>query len=514
MISSIRKRVWAWGWKNRTISWRLGIIAIIPLMLMALGELAYLLNSSHVEVKQDLREHGEILAAAVAENSEYGLTSGNLKDLERVVHSLILADKWIYEIQVFDAKKALRLTAHASEARPSGGGRFHAKVVRRTLPIDDFGSDEAPHFAGDQRDRVETTEVIGEVQVVLSQQPAEAKQQHRILSQLFLLIVVVPASLCVATLLGKALHRPMTTAIEALRGIRGGQYVVELDVDDGGEMGELLDAINEMSGSLDEAKRNLEGKVLARTRDLEESRNQALKADAEKRRLIQKVDSAVEDERKSIAIEIHDELNAALLGARYSSRRILDMVQALPACSETAVIRESAESIIKVTSDLYTSARKIVRRLRPEVLDMLGLEGAIEEMLQTYESAPGAPAFTFKSAGEFSQVDGGLAIAAYRLIQECVSNVVKHAEASEAIVMAQVRDQGDERVLRLAVIDDGVGFDPEKVQEGIGLIGMKERVYAFRGTLQLTTGAGAGTRIEILLPLALPMLPADRMQAD
>src|SRR5688572_19736936 len=99
VISAIRKRVWAWSWKDRSISWRLSVIAIIPLMLMALGELVYLHNSSPYEARQDLREHGEILAAAVAENSEYGLTSGNLKDLERVVRSLVVADKWIYKIE-------------------------------------------------------------------------------------------------------------------------------------------------------------------------------------------------------------------------------------------------------------------------------------------------------------------------------------------------------------------------------------------------------------------------------
>src|SRR5207237_4644668 len=136
-----------------------------------------------------------------------------------------------------------------------------------------------------------------EVRVFLSKEPAKLKQERRIISQLVLLLVVGSTSIWVATLLGKALHRPMNTAIRALREIRGGDYAVQLEVDDGGEMGELLDAINEMSSSLDEAKRHLEEKVKARTRDLEASMDELKKSDAEKRRLIQKVDSAVEDER-------------------------------------------------------------------------------------------------------------------------------------------------------------------------------------------------------------------------
>jgi two-component system sensor histidine kinase UhpB len=507
MMSSILTAIRLRAWKNRSISWRLSVIAIIPLMLMVVAELVYGSMSRPYEIRQDLEERGRIVAAAIAENSEYGLTSGNFKDLEQMARSLVQADRWIYQIEVFNARRERKLVVRAQDSRVAGGGSFEEKVVRHTLPVDDFGSDEGIHFSGELGERAATSEAIGQVRVLLSAEPVEAKQKRRFLWQLILLSVVAPISVWVAMLLGKALHRPMTNAIRALRVIRGGDYAVQLNVNDGGEMGELLDAINDMSCSLDEAKRDLEAKVLARTRDLEASRNEAVKADAEKRRLIQKVDSAVEDERKSIAVEIHDELNATLLGARYSSRRILDMVAALPPGEESAVIKESAESIIKITSDLYSSARKIVRRLRPEVLDMLGLEGAIEEMLQTYASAPGAPAFTFNADGDFGLVDEALAIAAYRLIQESVSNVIKHADAGEAMVIAQIRETGGERVLLLAVIDDGVGFDPDTVHEGIGLIGMRERVHAFAGSLQLKTGVNAGTRIEIQLPLPIPAAP-------
>ena len=501
MTDSIRSRFWASAWRNRSISWRLSVIAIIPVLLMAAGEVVYLWTSSPNELRRDLHEHGTILAAAIAENSEHGLTSGNLADLERVVHSLVQADKWIYAIEVYDAERRLKVAVHAMERRAPDGGTFTARVFRRILPVDDVGSDASPHGAGTQDGRTETTEMIGEVRIQLTREPARARQSRKIYSQSWLLLLVGSTSIWVATVLGKALHRPMDTAIRSLRQIRGGDYAVKLAVDDGGEMGELLDTINEMSGSLDEAKRDLENKVRARTRDLEASMAKLKKADAEKRRLIQKVDSAVEDERKSIAIEIHDELNAALLGARYSSRRILDAAASLEPGEARSAICESAESVIHVTSALYTSARKIVRRLRPEVLDMLGLEGAIEEMLQTYESAPGAPAFTFRHAGDFSQVSGTLAIAAYRLIQECVSNVVKHAHAAHVVAVAQVRAEAGERQLRLAVIDDGIGFEPERVQEGIGLIGMRERVYAFGGTLALASSPQAGTRIDITLPL-------------
>lgn len=501
MIRMIRRRLWASAWKDRSFSWRLSLMAIIPLLLIAVCEVIYLWGTRPKELNQDLRERGEIIAAAVAENGEYGLTSGNMRDLDRVVHSLVQADTWIYQVEVYNAERRLKLLVRGKPGGHADGGVVYANVFRRTLPVDDFGGEDTPHLSGAAGRGAETTEVIGEVRVFLSRGPAEAKQRRRIVSQSILLVVVGALSAWVAAILGKALHRPMNSAIRALREIRGGDYAVNLPVDDGGEMGELLDTINKMSASLDDAKRDLENKVWKRTRDLEASVEQVRKADAEKRRLIQKVDSAVEDERKSISIEIHDELNAALLGARYSSRRILDMTEVLPAGEAASVIKDSAESIVRVTSELYSSARKIVRRLRPEVLDMLGLQGAIEEMLQTYESAPGAPTFAFRQSGDFQRINGGLAIAAYRLIQECVSNVMKHAHASHVVVVAQIRDAAPGAILRLVVMDDGIGFDPDKVQEGIGLIGMRERVYAFKGTLELSTGTGTGTKIEISLPL-------------
>jgi two-component system sensor histidine kinase UhpB len=498
---NLHRRLWAWSWKNRSISWRLSVIAIIPLMLVTIGEVLYLAKSTPYELRQDLREHGEMFAAAIAENSEHGLTSGKLNDLRRVVRSLVQADKWIYRVDIFDEQGLLKLSVTPKDERTASGERYEARVFRRTLPTGDAEKDDAAGALDELQGSAQTTELIGLVRVSLSEGPAKEKQKRKIYSQSLLLLCVGLISIWVAALLGKALHRPMDIAIRALRQIRGGDYAVRLAVDDGGEMGELLDAINGMSSSLNEAKRDLEEKVQARTRDLETSMVRLKKADAEKRRLIQKVDSIVEDERKSIAVEIHDELNAALLGARYSSSRILDMAAALPPSTQRDVIKDSAESILSVTSSLYTSARKIVRRLRPEVLDMLGLQGAIEEMLQTYEAAPGAPTFTFRHSGDFNQVSSALAITAYRLIQECVSNVIKHSGATSAMVLARVSSAAPEQELRVIVIDDGVGFDPDTVPEGIGLIGMKERAQAFSGSLTLKTGAGAGTRIDIVLPL-------------
>lgn len=213
-------------------------------------------------------------------------------------------------------------------------------------------------------------------------------------------------------------------------------------------------------------------------------------SDAEKRRLIRKVNTALEDERKSIALEIHDELNATLIAARLEAQRIVDL-------SEAGEVRERAQSIIKLALGLYNSGRALVRRLRPEVLDMLGLDGAVEEMVRHYDRAHGGCRFEFRAEGDFTRLESGAGISAYRIMQEALSNIVKHARATQVTVSLSMAHDG----LRMRVADNGSGFDPALASAGIGIVGMRERVYAFNGTIDIDTGIAAGTRVAVHMPV-------------
>jgi two-component system sensor histidine kinase UhpB len=293
---------------------------------------------------------------------------------------------------------------------------------------------------------------------------------------------------------------PLRSSIGALRQIRGGHLRLQLPVTTGGEIGELQASIAEMALALDQSKQHLENKVAERTRDLVESRNEALKADADKRKLIQKVNSIVEDERKSIAIEIHDELNASLIAARLESQSIMRLAGQAGEGPAIEQIRQKSQAITKLTLDLYASGRSLVRRLRPEVLDMLGLHGAVEEMVRHYDSGAGCR-FEFHSEGDFSHLESELAISAYRIIQEALSNAIKHADATHVQVVLAL-SAGDS-MLHIEVADNGAGFDVGGVSEGIGIIGMRERVYAMKGTISFTSSADGGTVVAIALPTAV-----------
>jgi two-component system, NarL family, sensor histidine kinase UhpB len=302
--------------------------------------------------------------------------------------------------------------------------------------------------------------------------------------------------------LARSLIVPLREAIAVLRQIRGGDYRVELPVTTGGEVGELQASIGTMSVALDESKKDLENKVAERTRDLLASRNEALRADADKRKLIQKVNNIIEDERKSIAVEIHDELNASLIAVRLESQTIQHLATRAAAAAqpqqELEQIAAKAQAITRLALDLYANGRRLVRRLRPEVLDMLGLHGAVEEMVNHYRSS--GVHFEFDSHGDFARIGNELAISAYRIVQEALSNVMKHSNAGFARVDLALSD--DETALHIEVQDDGDGFDPAVASEGIGIIGMRERVHALDGSIRVQSAPGAGTLVAITLPLA------------
>jgi len=218
-------------------------------------------------------------------------------------------------------------------------------------------------------------------------------------------------------------------------------------------------------------------------------------ADAEKRRLLQRVTTAVEDERQAIALEIHDELNATLIAIRLEAQQVAALASGLDGGAAALQIRDKAHAIVKLALGLYNNGRTLVRRLRPEMLDMLGLQGALEEMVRLVGSSHPSCRFTLRAEGDFAGLDGGEAISAYRIVQESLSNIVKHARATTASVDV-ARREGD---LLITVADNGVGFDPARTAAGVGLAGMRERVQALGGSFAMD--CASGTRIAITLPV-------------
>jgi two-component system sensor histidine kinase UhpB len=488
-------------WTNWSIGTRLVWITLVPVALLFCSVVPFTYMARLAEVRAEVVERGKVVATAVAESSEYSLVTGNFSELERMSKGFLKSDSSIRVIRVLDnqQREVFRI---AAETPPDSSIPVAKSAILRQAPtVDDFGATGEPHVTGPMVGHASQFKptVIGQAQVSMSAVDVLAVQKERLYQQTAIALLALAASILIAIILSNTLKRPLATIIGAVNGIRAGRFDTNIAVTSGGEIGDLQASIKEMSISLNESKQSLERKVEERTFALEQSRNEAVKANYEKRKLIQKVNTAVEDERKSISIEIHDQLNATLIAAKLNSERIIHLAQQGPSATASSEIAARAQTIMNLTLELYENARIIVRRLRPEVLDMLGLRGAIEEMIYTYNASHPCCHFEFKENGDCSKLDGGLSITIFRLIQEGLSNVVKHANATQAYVTLKV-DEATETV-RLTVLDNGIGCNVSHEAEGIGLIGMKERIYPYNGTFQFDSQPGEGTKITICLPL-------------
>lgn len=488
-------------WTNWSIGTRLVWITVAPVAVLFCMIVSFTYFARLAEVHAEVIERGRVIATAVAENSEYAIATGNVAELERISKGFLKSDSSIQVIRVLDSQRREVFRLDSGAPPDATMPVAQASVLKQLLTVDDFGETGEPHVTGKvgaMTSQVKPT-MIGQAEVLMSAVDLLAVQKKRLYVQSAIALLALVASIFVAVLLSNTLKRPLATIIAAVNGIRSGRYDIDVAVTSGGEIGNLQASINEMAVSLNQSKQSLERKVQERTEALEHSRNEAVKANFEKRKLIQKVNTAVEDERKSISVEIHDQLNATLIAAKLNSERILHLAELGPSVTASSEIAARAQTIMNLTLELYENARIIVRRLRPEVLDMLGLRGAIEEMINTYNTSHSSCHFEFKENGDCSQLDGGLSITIFRLIQEGLSNVVKHSNATQAFVTLKV-DESAKKV-RLTILDNGMGCNVSHEAEGIGLIGMKERIYPYNGEFQFDSKPGEGTKITIGLPL-------------
>ncbi len=474
MINFISNRFNQFGIKTRIVA----IILCTQLLLVVLF-VCYSFYSLSAKVDSELVDDANTIGTILAESSRLAVGQGNYDSLQQTLNGIIVADHNLRRIEVLDAQRNIILVKKSGNMRAEEGRQFSYAIQSDTISS-----------ANQQA-------VLGYIQLYLTPELMTADLVRHIALVSAILLVFALSSGLFALWLSRSITVPLQLAMNALKIIRGGQYHQQVEVTTKGEIGQLQETINQIAISFDEYKIELENKVQARTIELQRSRDVIAKADSEKRRLIQKVQSIVEEERKSIAAEIHDELNATLIAAKLSSQRILSMTKEEDINHNAAQISEHAQHIIQLTSNLYTSARNIVRRLRPEILDMLGLQGAINDVIENYQSMQLQCHFTFSPEGDLSNLPTGLDITVYRLVQEALSNVIKHAGATHTSV--RIKQQGE--LLQVSVIDNGCGFDIASTESGIGIIGMRERVYAFHGQFKIESEVGVGTTLRADFPM-------------
>lgn len=239
--------------------------------------------------------------------------------------------------------------------------------------------------------------------------------------------------------------------------------------------------------------------ALTISRDISERRHTESMLRASKkqlRALMKQNETAREEERKHIARELHDELGQLLTGLRMRAGLLHpDFINGDPEW-----LRECSMDIVRIVDRAVSVVRDVSSSLRPGILDM-GIASALRWLGDEFSKSSGVPC-KVSVPKKMLLLDEKTAIALFRVAQESLTNVFKHAQATQVTLTLEIRDNK----VRLSVHDNGKGFDPQAPRSihSFGLAGMEERVRMLGGRYRIASAPGAGTTVRATLPLPAP----------
>ncbi|HEY3359001.1 MAG TPA: ATP-binding protein [Polyangia bacterium] len=316
-------------------------------------------------------------------------------------------------------------------------------------------------------------------------------------------VLIVSLGLLLSWGMARSVVRPVKVLTGSARRIAGGDLtrpVPALGDDEIGRLAEVFETMRErLRQSLDgvrEANRTLEARVHERTAELERLYQELRRKEAVKAELLRKVITAQEEERKRIARELHDE-TAQLLTA-------LGILVETAATGGDDRGREALQKARALSTRTLEGVHGLIHDLRPSLLDDLGLRTAIRECAERLEER--GLSVTVREVGEERRLPGEVETALFRVAQEAIQNISRHADASDVDVLVEYT--GDRVVIE--VVDDGRGFDPagaggsvdrDMTGRGLGLLGMRERIELCDGQITIESTPGQGTRVRAWVPV-------------
>lgn len=238
----------------------------------------------------------------------------------------------------------------------------------------------------------------------------------------------------------------------------------------------------------------LEQRVETQAVELEGARSEIAAKARQLQELLIETISLQEKERARIAYDMHDRAAQLIIGSLY---QIQAARQCVAADSEVAPLLQTAQTMLK---DSETAIRQAIYDLRPPALDAQGLEAALRIDAGRHRELTGLRC-AVNSLGATRRLQNGTEIAVYRIVQEALTNISRHAGATHAEITLDYRGPN----LCVTVADDGRGFDAGEIAATetphLGLIGMRERALAIRGELRVLSQRGQGTRVLLTVPL-------------
>jgi len=264
--------------------------------------------------------------------------------------------------------------------------------------------------------------------------------------------------------------KPVATIVKGLEYIEKGDYSGRIEVATLPELNLVAEKLNQLNAVLKESQE-------------------------ENNRLLGRGLIIQEEERRRLARELHDELGQSISAIKAIAFSIMERVSDLDAKSA-----EGANKIGAISENVRDHIRSMMRRLRPTVLDELGLVPALEQMVDEWNDHHTDCFCSFNTTGNVTDIrDADTCINLYRIVQESLTNVASHAGA-EKVEINLACTQED---IKLVISDNGCGFDIAAMSLGMGLNNIRERVRAMKGIIDIQSTTGAGTRLDLTIPRQL-----------
>jgi signal transduction histidine kinase len=296
------------------------------------------------------------------------------------------------------------------------------------------------------------------------------------------LVLCITLGICFALWLTGLMTRPIHHLVQSANRIRKGEFETRAEVFYNDEIGRLADAFNQMAEALMRYRQEVEAKEKARLS------------------LIERIVQVQEDERKNISRELHDHFGQSLLalmlqvqqGCKYSNEKC-------GYAHHPDSLHASVEGTIR---QIIGDVHRLAWGMRPSILDDYGLDSALARHIEEVSRTAGFQIdYQFNSPESLDRLPSRIEVPLFRIAQEALTNMIRHAKASHAsvIVLRQLHE------ITMLVEDDGKGFDMAMAQnkEGqcLGLMGMKERVNLLGGSFVIESSPGEGTTIRVRIPL-------------
>ena len=227
----------------------------------------------------------------------------------------------------------------------------------------------------------------------------------------------------------------------------------------------------------------------------EAQKQRAQEAESQMRGLSQQLVAAQEEERRKLSRELHDHVGQMLTALRMELGRI-DRLRTERGASSDNRITLAVNECRQLVDDMVRIVRDLALGLRPSMLDDFGLQPALEWLTRDFTRRSNVPV-ELEMTGPFEALADQHRTCIYRVVQEALTNCVRHARATAIIVKIRARED----TIDLTVSDDGVGLDPSRRANGFGLRGIEERVRELGGNLTVLSTAGKGATLSIKLPI-------------